>query len=175
MNIDDFRLFTSRLELRPHRFDDADFMMELNSDPEVTRYVPEEPFENKSKALGIIESLRAQFLERKIGRFLVIEKSSGLKIGWCGLKWLEETNEIDIGYRFLKSFWGKGFASEAASACLEYGFNSLNFERITAQIMPTNIRSIAVAKNIGMEEVSRTIENEIEFIVFEIQSSKLRA
>jgi RimJ/RimL family protein N-acetyltransferase len=169
MTIDDFKLLTSRLELRPHRSDDADFMMELNSDPEVTRYVPDGPLADRSKAVEIIESLRAQFIERRIGRFIVIERASGKRIGWCGLKWLEETNQIDLGYRFLRSSWGKGIAAEATIACLDYGFKSLNFEKITAQIMPTNIGSIAVAKKIGMKEVGRTVEDEIEFIIFEIQ------
>ncbi|MDG0816712.1 GNAT family N-acetyltransferase [Bdellovibrio svalbardensis] len=174
MTVDNFKLLTARLELRPHRFDDVDFMMELNLDPEVTRYVPDGPFEHVSKARGLIESLRAQFAERKIGRFLVIEKATGKKLGWCGLKWIEETKEIDLGYRFLRSSWGKGFAFEAAQACLSYGFNALNFEKITAQIMPTNTASIALAKKLRMKEASRVIEDDVEFIVFEIQSSKVR-
>lgn len=173
MTVDNFKLLTPRLELRPHRFDDVDFMMELNLDPEVTRYVPDGPFEHVCKAMELIESLRAQFAERKIGRFLVIEKVTGKKLGWCGLKWIEETKEIDLGYRFLRSSWGKGFALEAAHACLSYGFDALNFEKITAQIMPTNKASIALATKLEMKAVSRVVEDEVEFIVFEIHSSKI--
>lgn len=171
MTVADFKLLTSRLELRPHRPDDTDFMVELNSDPEVTRYVPDGPFEDTSKASRLIESLQAQFAERRIGRFIVIERATGKKMGWCGLKWLEESKEIDLGYRFLRSSWGNGFASEAGKACLDYGFNVLNFERITAQIMSTNVGSIAVAKKLGMIEVGRAVEDGVEYLVFEIQAS----
>ena len=172
MTIDNFKLLTTRLELRPHRTEDADFMVTLNSDPEVTRYVPDGPLGDVREAIKIIESLRAQFVDRRIGRFIVIERATGKRIGWCGLKWIEELNEIDLGYRFLRSFWGKGFASEAAKACLDYGFNSLSFEKITAQIMPTNIASIVLAKKIGMKVVGRVEEDGVEFVVFEIQASK---
>lgn len=145
-------------------------MVELNLDPDITRYVPDGPIEDRSKAVELIESLKLQFAERKIGRFLVIEKATGKKLGWCGLKWLEETQEIDLGYRFLKSSWGQGFALEAAQACLSYGFNNLKFERITAKIMPANTASIALAKKLGIKEIARTIEDGDEYLVFEIQN-----
>ena len=69
MTIDNFKLLTTRLELRPHRTEDADFMVTLNSDPEVTRYVPDGPLGDVREAIKIIESLRAQFVDRRIGRF----------------------------------------------------------------------------------------------------------
>ena len=145
-------------------------MVELSLDPDITRYVPDGPIEDRSKAVELIESLKLQFAERKLGRFLVIEKATDKKLGWCGLKWLEETQEIDLGYRFLKSSWGQGFALEAAQACLSYGFNTLKFERITAKIMPANTASIALAKKLGMKEIARTIEDGDEYLVFEIQN-----
>ena len=171
MNIDDFKLLTERLELRPHRAEDADFMVELNSDPEVTRYVPDGPLEGPHQANDLIVKIRNQFMDRKIGRFLVIERQTGKKLGWCGLKWLEDVQEIDLGYRFMRSAWGQGYAFEAAKACLEYGFNSLNFERITAQIMPDNKGSIGVAKKLQMKELNHVIEDDLEFVVFEIQKA----
>lgn len=169
MTIDTFKLLTQRLELRIHRLEDADFMLDLNSDKEVTRHVPDGAFENAQQAEEIIRSLRVQFTERQIGRFIVIEKQSGRRIGWCGLKCLEAGNEIDLGYRILRSVWGQGFASEAAKACLEYGFNTLGFERITARIAPANLGSIAVAKKLGMNKIGRVVEGGVEYLVFEIR------
>lgn len=168
--IDNFKLFTHRLELRPHRIEDAEFMFYLNSDEEVTRHVPDGPLETSQQAVEIIKSLRAQFSDRSIGRFIVIEKLSGKRIGWCGLKWLEDVKEIDLGYRFLKSAWGHGFASEAAKACLDYGFDTLNFNRITARIAPANTGSISVAKKLGMKEVNLVVEDGFEFLIFEIRA-----
>ncbi len=170
MEIDNFKLMTPRLELRTHYHDDAAFMLELNSDPDVTLHVPDGPLADILQAVEIIESLRAQFIDRRIGRFIVIERQTGKRIGWCGLKWLEDVDEIDLGYRFLKSAWGKGFASEAAMACLDYGFNTLNFARVTARIAPSNGASIALAKKLGMKEAGRVVEDGFEFLVFEIHS-----
>ncbi|QDK44845.1 N-acetyltransferase [Bdellovibrio sp. ZAP7] len=170
MTIDNFKILTDRLELRPHRPDDVDFMVELNSDPEITRYVPDGPID-AAQASKLIASIRSQFLDRSIGRFVVIEKQTRKKLGWCGLKWIEDIQEIDLGYRFMKSAWGKGYAREAAQACLDYGFNTLKFEKIIAQIMPANTASVALAKRLGMKEVNRVIEDGEEFLVFEIRST----
>lgn len=169
MKIDELKILTPRLELRPHRLEDVAFMVELNSNPEVTRYVPDGAIE-EAGALELVMQLRMQFAERKIGRFLVIERATGQRLGWCGLKWIEETKSIDLGYRFLKSAWGQGYATEAAKACLEYGFNTLKHDKVTATITPTNTASLGVAKKLGMKEVGRVIESGMEFLFFEIHS-----
>lgn len=168
MDIDEFKLTTSRLLLRPHTKQDAVFMIQLNLDPEINRYTPDGPLESEQQALRIIESLRSQFQDRKIGRFIVIEKQTGIKLGWCGLKYLEKSNEIDLGYRFLKSHWRKGFATEAAKRCLEYGFRDCGFNRITARIQPDNVASISVAKKLGMSCASQVVENDSVYMIYEI-------
>jgi RimJ/RimL family protein N-acetyltransferase len=68
-------------------------------------------------------------------------------LGWCGLKYLFETNEVDLGYRFMKKFWGKGYATEAALACIEYGFATLNLHQIVGRALPGNLASIKVLEN----------------------------
>ena len=72
-------------------------------------------------------------------------------MGWCGLKYLSETNEVDLGYRFMKKFWDKGYATEAALACIEYGFNRLNLQRIVGRALPGNLASIKVLEKCGMK------------------------
>lgn len=168
MEIEDFKLTTSRLLLRPHIEQDAAFMVHLNSDPEINRYTPDGPLENEQQALQIIGSLRSQFKNRKIGRFIVIEMQTQKMLGWCGLKYLENSDEIDLGYRFLKSEWRKGYATEAANRCLEYGFQQLGFDRITARIQPDNAASISVAKKIGMKSVGKVFENDSDYLIYEI-------
>ncbi|MFI5348607.1 MAG: GNAT family N-acetyltransferase [Elusimicrobiota bacterium] len=154
-------LATERLLLRPHRADDAEFMVELNSDPAVVRYTGDGAV-NLAEAKRIIASLRAQYLKEKIGRFVVIEKATARRVGWGGLKRLPETGEIDLGYRFLRSEWGKGYATETAAACLAYGFLTLGFRRITAQADPRNAASIRVLQKIGMIESGSGLGFEIE-------------
>ena len=170
MNIDDFKIVTptQQLVLRPHRAEDATFMVELNSDPDVTAHTPDGPLPGPDVAKEIIQSLRQQFIDRKIGRFIVEEPKTKKPIGWCGLKWLEETDEIDLGYRFLKETWGKGIATEAAHSCLNYGFNELHFSRITAKVLPQNIASIKVLKKLGMREIGKVTEDGDTYLSYEI-------
>src|SRR4051794_1419551 len=126
-----FSLETKRLMMRPHEFRDVDFMVELNSDPDVTKYLGGEKT-TVARAKEIIGSLQNQFKEKKLGRFIVIEKQTAEPIGWCGLKWIEERRLVDLGYRFQKKSWGKGFATEAGMECLRYGFSEIGLKEIYA-------------------------------------------
>lgn len=71
-------------------------------------------------------------------------------IGWSGLAYLPEFDAIDLGYRFLPEYWGKGLATEASLAILDYGFNTLNIETIIAIAMPENRASTRVMEKVGM-------------------------
>ena len=146
----EFFLETERLTLRPHRPEDAPFMVELNSDPEVVRFTGDGAV-TLAQAEEIVASLERQFREERIGRFIAIEKAGGRKIGWCGLKRLEG-GQIDLGYRFLRDCWGRGYATETSEACLKYGFEDRGFERIIAQVDPNNAASIRVLKKLGMKQ-----------------------
>lgn len=170
MKIDDFKIVTpvKKLILRPHKDEDASFMVELNSDPAITAFTPDGPLPSQDVAREIIQSLRQQFLEKKIGRFIVLDPVKMKPLGWCGLKWLEESNEIDLGYRFIKETWGQGIATEAALSCLDYGFNQLHFQRITASVMPENIASIKVLEKIGMKKTKSVVEDGVIYLYYEI-------
>lgn len=175
--IDDFKIVTSRhqLTLRPHREEDAEFMVELNSDPAITAYTPDGPLANVEVAKSIIQSLRQQFNEKRIGRFIVEDALTKKPIGWCGLKWLEDSNEIDLGYRFLKKTWGKGLATDAAFRCLEYGFTELCFPLITATVLPQNIGSIKVLEKIGMKKKGEVIEDGEMYLRFELTREEFKS
>ena len=72
-------------------------------------------------------------------------------MGWCGLKCIPARNEIDLGYRFKKNFWGKGYATEAAFACIKYGFEKLHIRRIAGRSVPENAGSRRVLEKCGMK------------------------
>ncbi len=83
-------------------------------------------------------------------------KSSGEIIGSCGFARPHGTKEIELGYLFGRKFWGKGFATEAASACLQFGFGKLDFREIIALTDLENTASQKVLEKIGF--VKRGIE-----------------
>jgi len=85
------------------------------------------------------------------GRLNMFDKQSGEYIGWCGLKYLTESRQTDLGYRLLKKHWGKGYATEASTACLNYGFNTLNLEKIIGTAMKENTASIKVFEKLGLK------------------------
>lgn len=143
-------LETDRLILRPGTLEDVPHLFELNSDYEVVRYTGETSFNNFLEAESIVkERLIPQFQKYRMGRFTVLLKD-GTFIGWCGLKYFPETNEVDLGYRFMQKFWGKGYATEATHITLKYGFETLGLNRIIAKAMPENIGSIKVLQKMGM-------------------------
>lgn len=143
-------LETNRLVLRTFTPEDASLIYELNLDPEVTRYTGD-PVKDLKHAADILEQvILPQYALYNYGRWAVHIKDGMEFIGWCGLKNRPERQEIDLGYRFLKSFWGKGYASEAAFASIKYGFEKLNLQRIVGRAMPANVGSLRVLEKCGM-------------------------
>lgn len=130
--------------------EDAPLLFDLNSDPEVVRYTGDSSFNDMMEVHDIIKNrMIAPFEKYKMSRLMVFLKD-GTFLGWCGLKYFPETNEVDLGYRFSKKHWGKGYATESSKAMLEYGFNTLNLKRIIAKAMPENVSSIKVMHKLGM-------------------------
>ena len=144
-------LETDRLLLRTFTKDDAPLLYELNLDPEVTRYTldPMTDLEHAKKVL--VEVILPQYALYNHGRWAVHLKENMAFTGWCGLKYVFESQEIDLCYRFGQKFWGKGYATESAYACLQYGFNKLNMPRIVGHALVENLGSIRVLEKCGME------------------------
>lgn len=147
-------LDTPRLHFREIRLEDAPALFALDSDPEVMRFLGMDPLTDISQTLTVIASIQAQYEQYGIGRWAAIEKASGACIGWAGLKFIEELNGVkrthDLGYRFLKSSWGKGYATEAAKAFIDFGFREMNLPRITAYADVNHKASRAVLEKCGL-------------------------
>jgi RimJ/RimL family protein N-acetyltransferase len=141
---------TPRLILRRFTEADAGLLIQLNSDPEVLKYLPEPVLENEEQALEVIRNIILPQYERNLGRWAVLLKPTNQFTGWCGLKYLADSGEIDLGYRFMKQCWGQGLATEAARHTLDYGFTVLNIPLVTGRAHTGNTSSINVLQKIGM-------------------------
>ena len=158
---------TGRLLLRKFTIEDAELVLQLNRDEEVTRYTGD-PVKDLDHARMVLEqSILPQYAANGFGRWAVLLTPSLAFIGWCGLKFRAERNEIDLGYRFKTSAWGKGFATEAAAACLDYGFRRLGLPRIVGHSMPANLASIRVLENCGMKRVGEEIIDDHPAVTYE--------
>ena len=150
-------LQTDRLLLRTFTIEDAPLIYELNLDPDVVRYTLD-PISDIDHAKQVLEqSILPQYALYNYGRWAVHIKDGLEFIGWCGLKCRPERNEIDLGYRFMKKTWGKGYATEAAYASIKYGFEKLNLTRIVGRAMPDNTNSIRVLEKCGMTYIGEEI------------------
>jgi len=144
---------TNRLLLRTFTEHDAKLIYELNADPEVTRYT-HDPVKDLAHAAEILEkTIIPQYILYNHGRWAVHLKHSLQFLGWCGLKYRAELNEIDLGYRFKKEGWGKGFATEAAYASIQYGFQKVGLQRILGRAEIDNIGSWKVLEKCGMNYI----------------------
>lgn len=145
---------TERLILRELHHADAPGIFELDNNPRVHTYLGNQPIQTLAEAEAVIEFIRQQYRDNGIGRWAVVEKSSGAFLGWCGLKLIIEpiggrSQYYDLGYRFIERHWGKGFATEAARATLAFGFKELEQETIFAMAEPGNEASIHVIQKLG--------------------------
>jgi len=140
---------TRRLQLRAFEDTDAEAFFRLNSNPQVIRYTGEAPCESIASAREGIRT-HPDWPLYGIGRWAVIDKISGEVIGFAGLKCLTDLNEVDLGYRFLPQYWGRGLATEASIACVAYGFDELGLGRIIGITLPQNGASMRVLEKVGM-------------------------
>ena len=144
-------LETDRLVLRQYVEEDAAAFFELNSDPRVLRFVPDAQLLDVEQARQILAAHPiADYRKHGFGRGACILKSTGQQIGFAGLKYLEELEEVDVAYRLLPAFWGQGLATEAALASVRYGFDELGLKRIIGLAMPENVASIRVLEKAGL-------------------------
>ncbi len=146
-------LETARLLLRELNADDAEDFYRLNLNPNVIRYTGDTAFGNVEEAKRFLENY-ADYTLNGYGRWAVIHQANHEFIGWCGLKYDSALNETDIGFRFFEEQWNKGFATESARACIDYGFKNLNLETIIGRAISENKASINVLEKTGLKFVS---------------------
>lgn len=142
-------LETNRLVMREFREEDAEGMYILNNDPEVVRYTGDDPFASVDDTRDFIRQYDA-YEKFGRGRLTLILKETSEYLGWCGLKYDPVSAETDLGFRLLKKFWNRGYATEASLRSIDHGFKDLKIEKIIGRAMRENTASIHVLKKTGM-------------------------
>lgn len=144
-------LETERLRLRLFTLDDVQIMYELNSDPDVIKYAESKPAANLQEARERLEKgPLSDYRKYGYGRFAVELIETGKVIGFSGIKYIPEIDLPEVGYRYLKEYWGMGFGTEAAKACVDFARDDLKINKLVALIMPENRGSANVAEKLGM-------------------------
>lgn len=141
---------TERFIMRKFILDDAEAMYLLNLDPEVMKYTGDKTFASVEESLTFLQNYNPYDTEG-FGRWVCVLKETGEITGWCGLRMQPDIGLVDLGYRFYKRHWGKGYATETSLASLEHGFIDHNLPVIIARAMNENLASIRVMQKCGME------------------------
>ncbi len=141
-------LQTPRLLLRPFAVTDGTSFYHLNRDPEVMRYTGDVAFASIAAAEAFIRQYAA-YREHGFGRMSVVLRETGEVIGWCGLK-RHPDGMVDLGYRFHRAVWNRGYASEAGRACIRHGFEHLLLHEIVGRTARHNLASVRVLEKLGM-------------------------
>ncbi len=153
------RIETERLILRPLEPGDLDAFAPIYADPEVMRFIGDGTG-TRDETAEWLERWIATFRETGRGHLAVTLRAIGDLIGRCGpvLREMTHGRETEISYLLNREHWGKGYATEAASAVRDHAFEQLGERRLVSLIAKGNHASEAVARRIGM-----TLEQDLEF------------
>ena len=141
-----------RLTMEPLQLFDLDSLAAIWSDPEVTKFLP-------SRGVPIprekVERASASFVEhwQKLGYGIwkIVEDETDKMLGYCGLRYLDELNEVELLYGLAKEYWGKGIATKAAKSSVSFGFDEANLDKIIALALPENEASKKVIEKTGFK------------------------
>lgn len=150
---------TERLLIRPFTLEDIEPSYAMNLDAEVSKYTADGGVVSKAEIeRRIIENVFGDYEKHGFGRLAVELKGENKFIGFTGLKYLEDLKEVDLGYRFMKAYWGKGIATESARASVKLGFETLRLNKLIAMALPENTSSIRVLEKLNFSFEKDIIE-----------------
>ncbi|PEA53655.1 N-acetyltransferase [Bacillus pseudomycoides] len=145
-------LITERLCLRPLTIEDAPDVFEYASNPEISTYTVWYPHETLQDSYIFVQSILDQYDCREMATYGIELKEEKKIIGTCGfIEYDENHHKAELAYALSPNYWGQGFATEAAKACISYGFEKLQLNRIEAGCHASNAQSERMMKRLGMQ------------------------
>ncbi len=146
-------LRTLNLTLRPLEPSDAPILLRIYQSEGVLRYFPPMPPPTLERLERFIAGQAKHWAEHGYGNWGVLPDGEQEITGWAGLQFLPELNQTEVGFLLDRPFWGKGYATQAAQAALQFGFERLGLEEVIALVHPDNLASQRVIRKCGMEYV----------------------
>jgi RimJ/RimL family protein N-acetyltransferase len=159
-------LTTPRLTLRCYRESDLEAYSALNVDPEVVEFLGGPVTAEYTREMA--EWANGLYEREAIGLLAVERTADSTFLGMCGLHHLEAfPDDIEIAWRFAREYWGRGYATEAAAAWLDYGFRVKKLHRVISVTEHENVRSLGVMHRLGLQfdHETRIVEEGMEFDV----------
>ena len=144
-------LDTARLVLLPWSLDDIDALHQMWNDAQVRRYLWDDEVISRQRAAATVEAAVASANDCGVGLWAVLLKPTPKLAGFCGLRFIEDSRDVELLYGLLPQHWGEGLATEAAQAALSYGFKAGLFTRVYARTDVSNRASVRVIQRLGMK------------------------
>lgn len=141
---------TARLYLRQFTSKDIDDLYAIYSNSEVMKYITQ-GIRNREETAADLFDIIADWEKHGFGLWAIVDPETNRLIGDGGLRFLDNTSEVEVGYLLAKAYWGKGLATEIAAASIKYGFEVLQLDKIVAVADPKNIASRRVMEKVGMK------------------------
>jgi ribosomal-protein-alanine N-acetyltransferase len=161
---------TERLLLRPFTEQDADPLYDILATEGVLRYFPNPDPWPRDRVGRFVAFQIKHWEDHGFGWWAVEPRGKGELIGWNGLQYLPDTDEVEIGYLLAKDYWGQGLATEGAWPGLQFGFETLGLERIVAVVHPENTASQRVTAKLGM-----SFTNEADYFGMHVYRYEIKA
>ncbi len=168
-------LKSERLYLKEFTNGDVHDYFRLNSDPDVMKYIGREPETDINVIKENIKKIRKYYAENPgLGVWAGFEKQSDKFIGFFVLQHLDNTDEIEVGYRLLKEFWQQGYATEMAKELINYGFNEIRLDKIAGITHPENIASQNVLLKSGLNYIKKAHFYNIDVMYYSISKEEVQ-
>ncbi|NJD60198.1 MAG: hypothetical protein C3F13_06505 [Anaerolineales bacterium] len=142
---------TARLTLRPLDENDAPVLYCIYQSEGVLRYFPNPNPPPLDRVQRFIQQQEMHWEKYGYGDWGILPEGQTEIVGWAGLQYLPELDETEVGFLLDRPFWGKGYATEAAQASINFGFGQPGLEHIIALVHPGNLASQRVIVKCGME------------------------
>ncbi len=160
-------LHTPRLTISKFTVADATFILELVNTPTWIRFIGDRNIHTLTDAEAyVLNGPMASYEKHGLGLYRVALSTTEQPIGMCGILKRDTLDMPDIGYALLPAYERKGYAYEAASAVMDHAFNELGLPQVAAITDPSNQRSIALLKKLGMLFSKMIRSGDQELILF---------
>jgi ribosomal-protein-alanine N-acetyltransferase len=167
-------LTTARLALRPFTAADLDAVHALWTDADMRRYLCDDKIVSREQSQEWLEGSTTGFERRRFGLWGTHERASDALIGFCGCRdW--PSGEPELMYGLLRPWWGRGLATESATAVLDYVFETLGHPVVMAATDPPNVASIRVMERLGMAFDWRGEMHGLDTVVYRLSRERWRA
>lgn len=164
------RIQTARLILRPFEPSDAKAAFGWLGDPVVMQFTPAGPDKSIEQTRTRLVGYQKHQKAHGFSKWLILEGDSGIAIGDSGLLVLQDYGWVDLGFRFAQPYWGKGLATEVASAWVRTAFDKLGVARLGAFVHPGNVASIRVLERVGFRAQRHEMVMGMDSIVFSLDA-----